>query len=287
MPVSTWGALVLAVATVACTESPVESPEPDATSPKHARNVLAEYTEVWQLSDAMADWTAIVVSLDTTQGGQSSALYLDDGPQICRDHFNDLDLWWDGGHGLMSFHMDPPILFVGYRDGAFTNSRGLVFRRAIYETHTVSYATDPAGNEWRFSGRFNAICRAGQLDIGPIVIGGQIVRSQDPIDKPVLIRSACANGPVYGWAEYDPYDPAYQDDGCDGDDDGAGSDGSGIQYQEGDHTNGETVDWNTGIGNGGESACGENAVVEQVCIEVWNAKDNKWDIFACGYGTTC
>jgi hypothetical protein len=214
-------------------------------------------------------------------------LYTDEGPQICRDHFRPLDLWWDGGHGMMSFHMDPPILFVGYREGSFKNSRGLIFRRAVYETLQESYATDPAGNEWRFRGRFNALCRAGQLDIGPLVFGGQIVVSQDPIDKPILIRSACnGSGPIHGWAEYDPYDPAYQADGCDGDDE-AGSGGSGIQYQEGDHTNGETVDWNTGIGNGGDSACGEDAVVEKICIEIWNAIDNKWNVYSCGYATTC
>ena len=119
------------------------------------------------------------------------------------------------------------------------------------------------------------------------MFGGQLVVSQDPIDKPILIRSACnGSGPIHGWAEYDPYDPAYQADGCDGDDE-AGSGGSGIQYQEGDHTNGETVDWNTGIGNGGDSACGEDAVVEKICIEIWNAIDNKWDVYSCGYATTC
>ena len=129
-----WRALVLvAVATVACTESPVQSP-PEAMSPDHPRNVLAGYSEVWQLSDAMADWSAVVASLDTSQAGQSAALYTDEGPQICRDHFGQLDLWWNGGHGLMSFHMDPPILFVGYRAGSFKNSRGLIFRRAVYET---------------------------------------------------------------------------------------------------------------------------------------------------------
>lgn len=287
MRLPNWRIPLVVAAVLAGCSDPVTVRQPAFSAPRRPRGDLAGYSEVWHLSDAMADWSAVEASLDTTQAGQSAALYTDEGPQICRDHFRPLDLWWDGGHGLMSFHMDPPILFVGYRDGSYKNSRGLIFRRAVYETVQESNATDPAGNEWRFKGRFNALCRAGQLDIGPVVFGGQVVVSEDPVDKPVLIRSACnGSGPIYGWAEYDPYDPAYQDDGCDGNDE-AGSGGSGIQYQEGDHTNGETVDWNTGIGNGGESVCGENAVVEKVCIEVWNEKDNKWDLYSCGYATTC
>ncbi|HEX9937498.1 MAG TPA: hypothetical protein VGB15_10255 [Longimicrobium sp.] len=237
----------------------------------------------------MADWPAIVASLDTTQEGQSAPLYYaEEGPQICRDHFRPLDLWWDAGHGMMSFHMDPPILFVGYRVGTFKNSRGLIFRRAVYETFQESFATDPAGNQWRFRGRFNALCRAGQLDIGPIVVGGQVVIAENPIDRPILIRSACNGGgePIFGWAEYDPYDPANQDEDCEGEDEGGGG-GSGIQYGEGDFTNGETVDWNTGMGNGGVSACGQAARVEKVCVEIWNDVGQKWDIYACGYATTC
>ncbi len=278
---------VVAAVVAGCSD-PVTVRQPEASAPERPRNVLAGYSEVWHLSDAVADWSSTVLSLDTTHAGQSAALYSDAGPQICRDHFRPLDLWWDGGHGMMSFHMDPPILFVGYRAGSLTNSRGLVFRRAVYETVQVSYATDPAGNEWRFTGRFNALCRAGQLDIGPLVFGGQLVVSQDPVDRPIMIRSACngGGGPVYGWAEYDPYDPANQDDGCDGEEEG-GWGGSGTQYGEGDHTGGETVDWNTGIGNGGVSACGENATVELSCIEIWNDKSQKWDIYSCGYATTC
>ena len=48
------------------------------------------------------------------------------------------------------------------------------------------------------------------------------------------------------------------------DDDGGGGDGigSGIQFEPGDYTNGETVDWATGIGNGGASVCGNAALVD-------------------------
>jgi len=283
-----WGLSVVVAAVLAGCSDPVTIRQPGLSAPISAQSVLAGYSEVWHLADAMADWSTIEASLDTTQVGRSATLYTDEGPQICRDHFRPIDLWWDGGHGIMSFHMDPPILFVGYRAGIFTNSRGLAFRRAVYETVQVSYATDPAGNEWRFAGRFNALCRAGQLDIGPLVIGGQLVVSQDPVDRPIMIRSACngGGGPAYGWAEYDPYDPANQDDGCGGEG-GGGWGGSGTQFEEGDHTGGETVDWNTGKGNGGVSACGQNATVELSCIEMWNDKKQKWDIYSCGYVTTC
>lgn len=284
--------LLVAVLAVACTADPVSlGKQQESTVPERPRNeLLAGYSEVWQLSDAMADWAETVASLDTTQEGRSAALYYSvESPQICRDHFKALDLWWDGGHGLMSFHMDPPVLFVGYRAGTFQNSRGLFFRRAVYETIQESYATDPAGNQWRFRGRFNAVCRAGQYEYGPVVFSAQLVVAQNPIDKPILIRSACNSGgePIYGWAEYDPYDPAHQDEGCDGQDEGSGGGGSGIPYQEGDYTNGETVDWNTGIGNGGVSSCGQAAQVEQICIEIWNDAGQRWDSFACGYCTTC
>jgi hypothetical protein len=194
MRLHTWGLPVLVVAalTAACTD-PVSHGRQDSTTPERPRNeLLAGYSEVWQLPDAIADWSETVASLDTTQEGRSAALYYSaEAPQICRDHFNALDLWWNGGHGLMSFHMDPPILFVGYRAGTFQNSRGLFFRRAVYETIQESYATDPAGNRWRFKGRFNAVCRAGQYEIGPIAFRGQLVVAQNPIDKPILIRSAC------------------------------------------------------------------------------------------------
>lgn len=92
-------------------------------------------------------------------------------------------------------------------------------------------------------------------------------------------------------ADYDPYDPTdpYGDEGCTTapTEAGAGGSGSGIQYQPGDHTGGETVDWETGIGNGGVTECGNAAVVEQVCIESWNDVTQKWDVYACGYATTC
>jgi len=134
MRLPNWSVPLVMAAVLAGCSDPVTVRQPEPSAPGGPRGDLAGYSEVWHLSDAMADWSAVQASLDTTQAGQSAALYTDEGPQICRDHFRPLDLWWDGGHGMMSFHMDPPILFVGYREGSFKNSRGLIFRRAVYET---------------------------------------------------------------------------------------------------------------------------------------------------------
>jgi hypothetical protein len=76
----------------------------------------------------------------------------------------------------------------------------------------------------------------------------------------------------------DPYDPC-EDNG------GSVGTGGGTQYAAGDYTGGETVDWNTGVGNGGGSECGAAAVVEYVCIDYWDG--TQWVEWSCGYATTC
>jgi hypothetical protein len=121
----------------------------------------------------------------------------------------------------MRFHLDPPLLFVAYRTGTYTSPRRLVFRRAIYETIQSSEATDPAGNVWRFTGRYNALCRGGELELGPVVFGAQVVVAQDPITRPVLVRRGtggdeCGDGPGDDWyymESYDPYSPTPDDNG--------------------------------------------------------------------------
>jgi hypothetical protein len=238
-------------------------------------------------------------SLDTTQAGNAATMYFapdlaaDEAPTFCRDHFNAIDLWWDGGYGIASFHLDPPLLFVGYRPGT-TKSGVLTFRRAIYESLEPSEATDPEGNVWRFQGRFNALCRGGEFEIGPIVFGGQIVRSQDPIDRPVLVRRGSAGGGGCGDSREELYEADYSiyedgsrpaEGGCTGG--GGGGEGSGTQYQPGQSTGGETVDWGTGVGNGGASVCGDKAVVEYICIDVYNESSGQWETWSCGYATTC
>ncbi|MDQ3605447.1 MAG: hypothetical protein M3418_04565 [Gemmatimonadota bacterium] len=82
--------------------------------------------------------------------------------------------------------------------------------------------------------------------------------------------------------DYDPYGDSGGDD-CGGS--GGGGGGSGTQYYPGDYTGGETVNWGTGTGNGGTSACGSSALVEYVCIDVWDGE--KWVEWSCGYATTC
>lgn len=84
---------------------------------------------------------------------------------------------------------------------------------------------------------------------------------------------------------YDPYAPS-PGSGCDGSG-GGENEGSGTQYSPGDYTGGETVDWGTGVGNGGTSACGTTAQVQYVCIDTWNEKTQSWEEWGCGYVTTC
>jgi len=189
----------------------------------------------------------------------------------------------------MKFDMGPPLLFVAYRPGTFKSPRNLIFRRAIFETLQTAYATDPDGNRWSFQGRFNALCRGGAGEIGPIVWSSQLLIAEDPLTRPVLVRRACnGSGPMVGWAEYDPYAEEDAEDDCDGSSTGnGGGAGSGEQYEPGQNTGGETVDWNTGIGNGGTSSCGGLAVVEYVCVYVWNDSSQKWNLFSCGFVTTC
>ena len=89
---------------------------------------------------------------------------------------------------------------------------------------------------------------------------------------------------------YDPYSSG-GDEECDGTSEespaGDGSSGSGTQYQPGDNTGGETVGWGDGIGDGGTSVCGADAVVEYVCIDVWDDRSASWTEWDCGYVTTC
>jgi hypothetical protein len=98
-------------------------------------------------------------------------------------------------------------------------------------------------------------------------------------------------------SSYDPYAAADYSGGggtCSGMEDstdsggtGGTSTGSGTPYQPGDYTGGETVDWGTGEGNGGTSVCGDKAMVEYVCIEIYNEETGFWEEWGCGYVTTC
>jgi hypothetical protein len=85
-------------------------------------------------------------------------------------------------------------------------------------------------------------------------------------------------------AVYDPY-AQEEEFSCDAGGSGGSGGGSGTQYYPGDNTGGETVNWGTGIGNGGSSSCGSMAVVQYVCIDYWDG--DSWEEWSCGYATTC
>jgi hypothetical protein len=199
---------------------------PAAASPPARTLILSER---WNMADVEADFPGRF-SLDTTKAGSQATYYVapDDAGTtwertFCRDHFKPIDLWFDGGYGHMLFHLDPPLLFVGYRAGAYTSPRGLVFRRAVYETIHESEAVDPDGNVWRFQGRFNALCRGGELEIGPLVFGGQLLVSENAVTRPVLVRRGtggddeCGAGgdtDRYYMESYDPYSPVPDEGGA-------------------------------------------------------------------------
>jgi hypothetical protein len=88
-------------------------------------------------------------------------------------------------------------------------------------------------------------------------------------------------------ASYDAYSPGISEDtGCaGGSSDGGSNPGSGTQFGEGDYTEGETVDWGTGVGNGGTSECGTAAQVRWVCIDIF--VEGAWKTWSCGWATTC
>ena len=90
---------------------------------------------------------------------------------------------------------------------------------------------------------------------------------------------------IMGDVAYDPYAPSDLSTDCGGGSGGGGG-GGGTQYEPGDSTGGETVDWGTGQGNGGESACGDQAIVEYICVDIW-IEGSGWREWSCGFATTC
>ncbi|MCR4338897.1 MAG: hypothetical protein NUW01_03310 [Gemmatimonadaceae bacterium] len=96
---------------------------------------------------------------------------------------------------------------------------------------------------------------------------------------------SCGEATMLLDAAYDPYSVDGVDSSC-GSTGTSGGDG-GTQYYPGDNTGGETVNFHTGQGNGGTSACGAYAVVEYVCFDTWDAKTETWKEWGCGYVTMC
>lgn len=290
-------ALAVAVSATACAER-AQAPITAVPVTGASRSSTTVTSDVWKIAELDVAFPG-QYSIDTTQVGNGARMYIapdlevDERPTFCRDHFEDAPLWWDGGDGLMLFELRPPLLSVGYLPGT-VKSGVLTFRRAVYESIQSVEATDPAGNVWRFQGRFNALCRGGELEIGPIVLRGHALVPRDPINRPVLVRrgdlswgcgGSSGGTELIEHVEYDPYNPMIS-----ASDDGSGScaeTGSGTQYEPGDSTGGETVDWGSGEGNGGTSVCGNQAMVEYACIDVYNYETGAWEEWSCGYVTTC
>jgi hypothetical protein len=114
---------------------------------------------------------------------------------------------------------------------------------------------------------------------------GDVTQSHYGQASQTACRTACetVSPTTFTNVSYDPYEAEEGDEDCTS---GSGP-GSGIQFDEGDYTGGETVNWETGIGDGGTSACGLAAKVEYICIDEWDADTGTWKRYSCGYATTC
>lgn len=119
---------------------------------------------------------------------------------------------------------------------------------------------------------------------------GDIVRNPDYEDPEDGGDDSCGGGAApeldhqIAHDLYNPYDPGpgTSDGGC-----GGGEGGEGTQYSPGEFTGGQTVSWESGIGTGQPSACGDQAKVEYICIEVWDEAAGMWVEWSCGYATVC
>ncbi|HEU0016642.1 MAG TPA: hypothetical protein VFQ45_23370 [Longimicrobium sp.] len=107
-------------------------------------------------------------------------------------------------------------------------------------------------------------------------------REQEPC--PCVVNEG-DNEPAEGG--FDPYYGEPPTAGGDCDEGTGGEEPEGKQYYVGDYTGGETVSWHTGKGNGGTSACGDEARVDYVCIYEFNPETEEWELWDCGYVTTC
>lgn len=115
----------------------------------------------------------------------------------------------------------------------------------------------------------------GLTEVSVSRAGGDDDRQAECIEEPCPVNN-------FENALYNAYDPG----GCDGGGaGGGGSTASGTAYAVGDYTGGETVDWGTGVGNGGASGCGTYAKVERVCFEYMSDLEG-W-IQVCGFATMC
>jgi len=64
-----------------------------------------------------------------------------------------------------------------------------------------------------------------------------------------------------------------------------GSGGTGEYYFPGTPSGGQRVYWQTGEGTGNPSICGQEAIVQYVCIDVY--VNGAWREYSCGFATVC
>jgi hypothetical protein len=188
----------------------------------------------------------------------------------------------------------PPGFAAIYEDnvhGFFFGRSRLEQRQTDYDdpwhlgvVYTYSYTGETTNERMRVTGTHH-VNKAQCLAATYYYLTGvpaQIAR----LHNATFTSIACADGggsnPVA--VTYDPYAESGPSD-CD--DSYGGGGGSGTYYNPGDSTGGETVDWGTGQGDGGSSACGVKAVVEYVCIDIYNEETQEWEEWSCGYATTC
>ncbi|MEW5929861.1 MAG: hypothetical protein AB1941_20605 [Gemmatimonadota bacterium] len=256
------------LAFAACSDT---SPDPTASEARDRPDftTLSLDPTVWDMAIVQDEYGSNY-SLDDSPEGQALPPYIDSDALlgdavVCRDHMGSAIVWWDSpnGNGLVGFPANPPLRFHNYT-GYFTDRRGLRWRKAVYSTSQASEGQDNAGNVWRFQGRFNALCRMGQKQMGPIRVDAQLVFPNGPIDQPVLVRrgtggEGCGGDLTFVYEPvYDPYDPYGPEDGCDG---------------------------SSGGGDGGAGGGGDNCHVEYIYIEVFNG--SSWDVWWEGNATVC
>jgi len=197
---------------------------------------------------------------------------------------------------------DPPVFVTNWR-----NASGQGLTQAFYDpTGSTWYGSVPTLTSidgrarWRYAGIYVGCKKLvwyrpnGTIErVRPIftTLYTEGTVEEIPEDDTGGCCSGCGSGggggsgtelmPVTS-ADYDPYYADYSAD-CGGTGEAPSS---GTQYGPGDSTGGETVDWGSGIGNGGTSTCGTQAIVEYVCIDVW-VDGVGWVEWGCGYVTAC
>jgi hypothetical protein len=159
-----------------------------------------------------------------------------------------------------------------------SDSRLLPYPNELTSTAAVSIV-DRCGLTAEANSEHYAAVKFKDLNVGDVTQSHYGQASQP------ACKSACTtvSPTTFTNVSYDPNEEEQDDGDCTS---GSGS-GSGIQFHEGDYTGGETVSWETGVGDGGTSACGLAAKVEYICIDEWDADTGTWKRYSCGYATTC